>query len=153
MLFITFQLGEDRYALDAGQVMGVLPLVSIKAIPGAAQGVAGVFNYRGQPVPAIDLAGMALGVPSQARMNTRIILVRYPDEGESRLLGLIAERATDILRRAEADFSDLGLSVDETPYLGPVTRVNGKMVQWVKVDRLLSDKVRNQLFRPAAGVT
>ncbi|RYD84860.1 MAG: purine-binding chemotaxis protein CheW [Verrucomicrobiaceae bacterium] len=152
MLLITFQLGEDWYALDTAQVAEVLPMVLLKGIPGSAQGVTGIFNYHGRPVPVIDLAEMALGTPTEARMSTRIILVRYPDEGESRLLGLLAERATDVLRCSEADFSDPGLSADETPYLGPVTRVNEKIIQLVKVDSLLSDNVRTQLFRHSAGV-
>ena len=33
MLFLLFQLGEDRYALDTGRVIEVLPLVAITPIP------------------------------------------------------------------------------------------------------------------------
>jgi chemotaxis-related protein WspB len=57
MLFLLFQLGEERYALDTSHVAEVLPLVAITPIPQAPTGVAGLFNYRGAPVPAIDLSG------------------------------------------------------------------------------------------------
>jgi len=50
MLFLLFQLGQDRYALEASRVIEVLPLVSLKRIPQAPRGVAGLFNYRGRPV-------------------------------------------------------------------------------------------------------
>ncbi len=153
MLFITFQIGTDYYALDTAQVVEVLPRLLLKAIPCAAKGVAGLFSYHGQPVPVIDLVEMALGVAARPRMSTRIILVRYPDEGNSRLLGLLVENATELLRRSEAEFAEPGVSADEAPYLGPVTRVNEKIVQWVKVDRLLSDDVRHQLFRESAEVS
>jgi chemotaxis-related protein WspB len=147
VLFLIFQLGTDHYALEATDVVEVLPLVTTKQIPGATPGVAGVFSYHGQAVPAIDLAEMALGVPAQRRMSTRIIVTRYADQGESHLLGIIAEQATDTMRRFSTDFIETGVSADGTPYLGPVTRWKEKIVQRVNVDRLLTDAVRGQLFR------
>ena len=79
MLFLLFQLGQDRYALDTGAIAEVLPLVAITAIPQAPAGVAGLFNYRGAPVPAIDLSQLTMGRPARRRLNTRIIMVHYPD--------------------------------------------------------------------------
>ena len=64
MLFLLFQMGEDRYAIEATQVLEVLPLVNFKRIPGAPSSMAGVFNYHGTPVPLIDLSELALGRPS-----------------------------------------------------------------------------------------
>jgi chemotaxis-related protein WspB len=91
MLFLLFQLGDDRYALDTGRVAEVLPLVAITPIPKAPTGVAGLFNYHGAPVPAIDLSQLTMGRPARNRMNTRIVLVHYPDgRGKTHLLGLIA---------------------------------------------------------------
>ena len=40
MLYLLFELGKDRYALEAGQVMEVLPLLEFKRIPHAIKGVA-----------------------------------------------------------------------------------------------------------------
>ena len=45
MLFLLFQLGQDRYALDTGRVAEVLPLVAITPIPQAPPELAGLFNY------------------------------------------------------------------------------------------------------------
>ncbi len=67
MLFILFQLGSDRYALPAGQVAEVLPLVALKALLGAPAGVAGLIDYRGTAVPVIDLSALALGRPAALR--------------------------------------------------------------------------------------
>ena len=38
MLFLLFQLGNDRYALDASRVVEVLPLVELKHLPLAPRG-------------------------------------------------------------------------------------------------------------------
>lgn len=71
MLFLTFRLGQDRYALDAGQIEAILPLVAIKQLPGAPAGVAGAIGYRGRPVPLIDLSLLALGRPAEPLLSTR----------------------------------------------------------------------------------
>ena len=67
--------------------------------------MAGLFNYRGAPVPVIDLSQLTLGRPAARRLSTRIVLVHYPDEsGGTHLLGLIAERATQTVRHEPSDF-------------------------------------------------
>jgi chemotaxis-related protein WspB len=180
MLFLVFQLGKDRYAIEAHQVIEVLPQVNVKQIPRAPAGVAGVFDYHGAPVPLIDLTELAVGKPSRKWMSTRIIVVKYripladargseepilsrDREGavadsnagnhtiEIHALGLLAEQATETLRRNEEDFADAGLAVSDTPYLGNVTTDSRGIVQRVEIQSLLSEGVRDQLFRERIG--
>lgn len=148
MLFLLFQLGNDRYVLDVGQVAEVLPLVSLKQIPQAPPAVAGVFDFRGEPVPVVDLSQMALGRPAHCRLSTRIILVHFSDaNGEQRLLGLIAERVTETLRRDPSDFVITGVDLDAAPYLGPVVTDARGLIQRVDVDQLLTSALRDLLFQ------
>jgi len=148
MLFLLFQLGTDRYALEASQIAEVLPLVTIKEIPGSPVGVVGAFSYRGTPVPLIDLNALVLGRPARVRISTRIVLVYYPaDSGDLRLLGLIAEKATETIRRQASDFSPSGITSAQAPYLGPVTSDAHGVIQWLEVDKLLPESVRRVLFQ------
>jgi chemotaxis-related protein WspB len=147
MLFLIFQLGTDRYALDAVQVVEVLPLVRSKNIPHAPPGVTGLFDYHGAPVPLIDLADLALGTPSRAWMSTRIILINYREKsGEEHLLGIIAEHVTQTLRRSESDFRDSGVAVAGAAYLGPVLTDEIGIVQRIEIQELLSEKGCHHLF-------
>ena len=148
MLYLVFQLGADRYALDVNQIIEVLPLVDIRRIPQTPAGVAGVFDCRGTPVPVIDLSELVLGTPARRRLSTRIILARYQDDrGNARAIGLIAEQATDTLRRTPGDFVDPGISSRDAAYLGPVTRDARGLVQCIDVSQLLSAAVRDALFK------
>jgi chemotaxis-related protein WspB len=148
MLFILFQIGQDRYALSARSIIEVLPLMKLKRIPCAPRGVAGALNYRGTPVPLIDLNEMMLAHPAARRLSTRIILVKYPLEAEhSRTLGLIAEHATNMVQRSVQDFMETGVESDDARYLGRVTHDPGGLIQWIEVERLLTAEVRNVLFR------
>ncbi len=82
MLMLVFRLGADRYALDATEIVEVLPRVPLKSLPGAPAWVAGLFSYHGRTVPVVDLASLALGRPSADHVSTRLVLVHYPAADE-----------------------------------------------------------------------
>jgi chemotaxis-related protein WspB len=148
VLFLLFQLGPDRYALEARRVVQVLPLVRLKQFPRAPQGVAGAFNYRGTLAPVIDLTDMALGKPSVRSLSTRIILVAYSvGMAQPRLLGLIAQGVTATIRLEPAAFGSSGVETPTAPYLGAVARDPRGLIQRVELDRLLSASVRDVLFQ------
>jgi chemotaxis-related protein WspB len=152
MVFLLFQLGEDRFALDAAGIVEVLPLVALTPVPLAPPGVAGLFDLRGTAVPAIDLSALMLGRPARPLLSTRIVLVRYPDGAAGdHLLGLIAERATGTLRAEPEDFSASGIDNAATPYLGPVLADPRGLVQRVDAQALLPAELRDLLFRAAAA--
>jgi chemotaxis-related protein WspB len=148
LLFLLFQLGKDRYALEASRVIEVLPLLTLKHLPQAPLGVVGMFNYRGQPVPAVDLSLLTTGRAAEERLSTRIVIINYPDRnGRHHLLGLVAERATEMMRKDENEFVNAGLEIPAAPYLGPVLMDPRGPIQWILEQRLLSEPVRESLFR------
>lgn len=148
MLLLVFRVQTSRYALDAQQVIEVLPFVTLHPSPHAPRGVAGVFNYHGTPVPAIDLTDLLTGRPAAARLSTRLAVVRYPVDGtHTRALGLIMEHATDTVRRSPDDFVPSGVSNQATPYLGPVAPDSDGVIQLIELSALLPAPVRDLLFR------
>ncbi len=138
MLFVLFQLGKDRYALEASRVVEVVPLLALKRFPSSPRGVAGVFVYRGQPVPALDLCELTVGRPAREHRSTRILIVQHRNAaGESQLIGLIAESATGTLRRDEKDFVDAGVKLASAPFLGPVLMDEQGVIQLLDAQKLL----------------
>jgi chemotaxis-related protein WspB len=154
MLFQLFQLGKDRYAIEAKRIVEVVPLLHLKKVPQSPPGFAGIFIYRGRPVPAIDLCQVTLGQPAAERLSTRIIIVQYPDrDGGESFLGLIAEKATEMLRKEAKDFVDSGFQIGSTPYLGPILLDAEGPIQWVRERHLLSEQVRGLILGETALVT
>lgn len=148
MLFLVFTIGNDRYAMDVRQIAEVLPLVAVKCIPHAPEAVRGLFNYRGAPVPVIDLTRLTTGCVSARRLSTRIVLVHYPDrDGRPHLLGLIAEKATETARYEAADFVAAGVHSADASYLGPVTTETHGMLQRIDVETVLPPALRDILFK------
>ena len=148
MLFLIFELGKDRYALDVRHVAEVLPLLEVTQVPQAPEAMNGLFNYRGAPVPVIDLSQLMLGRPSARRLSTRIVLVHYPDQaGCTHLLGLIAEKATQTAQREASDFVASGVTSAGARYLGPVATDARGLLQWIDVQALLPPSFRDLLFK------
>lgn len=150
MLFLVFQLGKDRFLMEARRVVEVLPLVEFKGLPQAPPWLAGLFDYRGTPVPIVDLSALALGRPARRCLSTRIVLA-HGRGGASGLIGLIAEQATQTLRCDDAQFVDSGVSYEAAPYLGPVLRDAEGLLQRIELDRLLSQPMLALLGAPQAA--
>jgi chemotaxis-related protein WspB len=133
-------------------VAEVLPMLEVKRIPQAPPAVRGAFDFRGTPVPLLDLSRLALGRDAAEQLSTRIVLVHYPDaRGATRLLGLLAEHATETLRRDPSEFRDAGVEVPDAPWLGRVASDAGGLVQWVQVEQLLPPELRALLFPAEAA--
>ncbi|MFL9878939.1 chemotaxis protein CheW [Herbaspirillum rhizosphaerae] len=147
MLFLIFQIGNDRYALDTSQVAVVLAPALCKQVPDVPAWVRGIFSYDGRNVPVLDVSMLAIGRPAAERLSTRLVLVHYTPAGqEPQLLGLIVEKATDTLRCDAEDFTASGLLHENARYLGPVMRHQGELIQWVKVADMLDEAAQALLF-------
>jgi len=144
LLFLTFRVGEETYALDTAHIAEILPLPRITRVPHAPSGVAGLINYRGRSVPVVDLRELILAEPARAHISTRLILVRHGEH----LLGLIAEQATEMIRREPSSFADAGIANETAPYLGPVTHEGERLIRRFEV-RQLPPAVSSVLFRQA----
>ncbi|WP_297840429.1 chemotaxis protein CheW [Pseudomonas sp.] len=147
-LFLLFRVGQERYALEAADIAEVLPRLRLKPVAQTPHWVAGVFAHRGAIVPVIDLSALTFGHAAQVRTSTRLVLVHYRPDAErpSQLLGLILEQATDTLRCAPGEFKEYGLDNPLARYLGPVREDEHGLLQWVRVQDLLSDPVRELLY-------
>ncbi len=154
MLFILFRLGKERYALEAANVIEVIPRLPLRPQPGSPGFVAGLFNFRGKVVPVLDLRTLTLGSPCPAQLSTRIILINYTlRSGVQRVLGLVAEAVTDAVKKEPLEFVSAGVEAGQAPHLGKIALDDGGMVQCVLPEHLLSAEVERLLFeeKPPGG--
>jgi chemotaxis-related protein WspB len=147
VLYLAMQIEGTRYVLDIAKVAEILPLVSLQELPRAPRGVAGIIDYGGEPVPVIDLSIVLANRPAHRRFNTRIVMVRFATGDESRLLALIAERATETMRRDPADFRDPQVKSTSPPDVWPVALDPDGPVYCMDVSRLLPESLAGSLIR------
>lgn len=161
-LFLRFTIGADGYVLDTHEILQVLPLARYKQIPGMPAWVAGLGMHQGRTLPVIDISALATGRAAARLTSTRVVVVDSPttragspgDRNASgrAALGLILEQATETAHYNPAAFVPSGLDHRDAPYLGPVLQSDGVLLQWLRVDDLVPDTVRERLFGAAGEI-
>lgn len=147
MLFIVFKAGDANYALEAGKVIEVIPLVTLRACPGAPAYIAGLANYRGTGVPIVDLCHLIGGVSCAESLSTRIILTSYAGTGgQQRVIGLLAETVTNTVERKETDFDQNNVAVPGTSHLGKLAVNGAGFIQRILIDQLAPKELEKILF-------
>ena len=147
MLLLLFRMGAERYALDASQVVEVVPQICLKMIPQAPDYIAGLFDYRGRSVPVIDFCRLSTGQTCRDYMTSRIIMLNYgSDNGHRRILGLLAEQVTETIKQDPAALISSGISVAAAAWLGDLVKDSEGMLQLIEIDGLLPDSLRTSLL-------
>lgn len=151
MLFLSFHIGSEQYAVTATQVLEILPLTSTKRIPHAPAYISGLLDYRGNPVPVINLCQLIENRTHHPVLSSRIILVNYiAVDTSTHYVGLVAEKVTETIKIDLEKFTSSGVSLPDAPYLGPLTNSNGRMTQLINVNTLLPREVQLMLFQEPA---
>ncbi len=137
MLALLFCIGDVTYIIKGDKIREIAPMVALKKVPQSPVFFAGYFNYRGTIVPVIDLCQLIQGRPCQLRLSTRIILIDYSGKNTtSHILGLIAERVTEAVKKSGQAFSSPSIRSEEAPYLGGIVMDGDRMIQYLDLDCL-----------------
>lgn len=147
MLLLLFQAGSNRFGIDAGSILEVAPSVTLHHPPGAPSHIAGIMDYRGTPVPVVDMSAICSGKPSKPFLSTRIILAHYQvPGGKQRILGLLAEKVTETLPCEKHDFASSGVSLPNSPFLGEIKMSETEPLQLINPESILPEDIRETLF-------
>jgi chemotaxis-related protein WspB len=144
VLALSFQVGDERFALPCRDVVEVVPLVRLRRVPHAPAFVAGIFDYRGEATPVIDLCQLMRGQPTRELLSSRLVIIAVGD----RPLALLAEGVTDAIDVDHKKIGRSGVVVPGAPYLDGVVLAGdgtGAITQLIAPDRLLTDEVRQLL--------
>lgn len=156
MMLITFHIGQERYAQRVNSIVEIIPIINLNKIPLAENYIKGIFNYRGNPTPVIDLCELYTGKSCVEKMSTRIIVTNYEDnDGKEHLLGLIAEKVTESLYMELDEFKTSGIHIEKAPFLSGIAHDENGLIQLIDANRILPQDVEDKLFNlidePLAG--
>lgn len=147
MMLLLFRAGADRYGIEAARVVEVGPLVDLRPAPGTVPGFLGWCNFRGRVTPVVDLSQVMAGQAARPFLSTRLVFVDLPGPGGRPFrLGLAAEAVTETLQVAPGELQPAGIHLPGVPYLGGVVLDGeGKMIQVIEIEKVLSDGLREAL--------
>ncbi|QDK34035.1 chemotaxis protein CheW [Sphingomonas sp. IC081] len=93
---LTFDIGDERLAIEAVSIREILDLLPETRVPGAAALVASVVNFRGKIIPIADLR-VAFGMPIQeATADNRIVVIETELDGEATQIGLRTDKVHEV---------------------------------------------------------
>lgn len=152
MLALLINAGSEVYAVDARDVVEVVPFATLRSVPQAPPHIRGILNLRREPVPVIDLCRLVSERFCDDAHGSRIALLHYPSrEKPEHILGLLAERVTETRRIEERDLKSTGIMIRNAKYLGRVIADGPRMIQWLHIAQLVPDELKQLLFTEAAG--
>lgn len=103
---LTFDLGRERFAIEATLVREIVELLPETRVPGAPALVDTVVNHRGRIVPVADLrASFAMGA-APPTAESRLVVVELAMDDETLLLALCADRVHEVVTLAETSSED-----------------------------------------------
>jgi len=138
--YLTFILGEEIFSLEIARVREVLDYTVITKVPRTPSYLRGVINLRGSVVPVVDLRttfGMPAGVVS---VNTCIIIVETMVDGETIILGLLADAVQEVLDLEPESIKPaprIGTKLD-TGFIKGMGRQNDRFIIILDIDRVFS---------------
>ena len=95
--YLTFKLDEEIFALGIDKVREVLDYTSVTKVPQTPDFMRGVINLRGSVVPVVDMRLKFAMAKTEKTVNTCIIIVEINLEGETAVLGALADSVQEVL--------------------------------------------------------
>lgn len=145
MLLLLFQLQDDAYAIDSSKVIEVVPFLLTQKIPMTPKFITGMANYRGNPVPVIDLGLFLNEKPCRQLLSTRIILISVAMGSQfKKIIGLLAENVTETIKTPK-EWRPQPTAAHDPLYLdSDITQK--PMVRWFDPEQILPEDIPGLSF-------
>jgi len=136
--WVSFVLGDERYAVDVMRVKEVLKLVEITPVAGAPDFVLGVINLRGSVVTVVD-ARCRFGLPQyESDDASRIILV---DKGND-VVGILVDRVGQVLNISPDDIETTPVPGNGERRTQGVVTIEDEVIVMADLDRLVPNEIQ-----------
>jgi len=146
-----FRIGDEEYALDIMRIKEIINPLPITRVPRAAAFIEGVVELRGTILPIVDMRKRFELPPLSAeqledyavRRARKYLIV--PIEG--RLVGMIVDRVSDVLRVSREAIRPPPLLTqnDNARYFAGVCHHRGRILMVLDLDAILSSTERISL--------
>ena len=132
---VGFRIGRETFGLPISIVREIVRVPDITAVPNAPDYIEGVINLRGRIIPVVDLRKRFGEKSFEVNKKNRIVVV----ELESRLVGLIVNSASEVLRisPSEIDEPHNVFKEGELNYITGIGKLNGRLVILLDLNRVL----------------
>ena len=138
--YLTFKLEDEVFAIDISKVREVLDFTTITKVPQMPEFMRGVINLRGSVVPVVDLR-LKFGMSkTEKTVNTCIIITEVAVDGETAVLGALADSVQEVLDLASDHIEPaprIGTKL-KTEFIKGMGKQNDRFVIILDIDKVFS---------------
>lgn len=149
---VGFILGEEEYAIDILEIVGVERAEKVLQLPKMPQFIEGVMRIRDEVVPLIKLRTRFGFAEKQGDDQTRVIVISLKDEsGEESTVGYIVDAVTSVHRLDRSMVEEapaMALTV-ESRFVNGVVHMDQRMIILLNPYEILADDEAKQLGKAA----
>lgn len=105
--YLTFSLGEEKFAIPVDQVQEVVELGQVTKVPNAPEYMLGIINLRGRVLPLLDTK-LKLGLPATIKtQKSRIMVLDILSEDDKNLqIGAMVDVAREVVEVGQHEIQD-----------------------------------------------
>jgi len=131
---VSFNIGNEEYAVDILKVQEINRMVEITSIPNAPYYVEGVINLRGKVIPVVNLRKKFGFGSKEMDAHSRIIVV---DVGKT--IGLVVDSVSEVLRLSSdtVEPSPLMTAENGSEYIKGVGKLSDRLLILLDIEKLL----------------
>ncbi len=138
--YLTFKLDDEIFAFDISKVREVLDFTTVARVPKTPEFMRGVINLRGSVVAVVDLR-LKFGMSkTQKTVNTCIIISEVTVDGETTVLGALADSVQEVMDLDAEHISappKIGTSLN-TEFIKGMGRHNDQFIIILDIDKVFS---------------
>ncbi|NHB69684.1 chemotaxis protein CheW [Perlabentimonas gracilis] len=138
--YLSFRLGEEVFAANAGKVINILEMCDITEVPKAPDYMKGIINLRGAVLPVIDLRQKLGMTPYIKTPNTCIIVLDVTIDNETILVGAIVDAVKAVIefdREKLMETPSIGGKF-KTEFILGIANINDEFVMVLDVDEVFT---------------
>ncbi len=145
--YLTFALGEEKFAISVEHVQEVVEFGQVTKVPNAPQYMLGIINLRGRVLPLLDTR-MKLGLSAtELTQKSRVMVLEILQEDKSVAIGALVDIAKEVVEltsqdiQAAPEFENLKTSA---PITG-IVNDHGDITMIMDIARVFSTEDLNHL--------
>ena len=138
--YLTFKLGDEVFGIDVAKVREVLDFTKITKVPRTPDFMSGVINLRGNVVPVVDLRLCFEMSRTQKTVNTCIVVVEVLLEGESTIIGALADSVEEVIDLEPDQIEPapkIGVQI-RTDFIKGMGKRDAQFIMILDIDRVFS---------------
>ncbi len=138
--YLTFNLGEEQFAVNVSRVREVVEFASITRIPRTPDYMRGVINLRGSVVPVIDMRLKFDMSKTEKTIDTCVVVMELSAENETLVLGALADSVQEVVEFSPDQIEPAPRisTRHHTEFIEGIGKRNNEFVLILDIDRIFS---------------